>query len=540
MSTRLTRAFIIVAAVFALSCASSPNEPLLPDGRIVFRFENGAAMTSDAASLAFAPSFDSLVVRVFRGGSGIVPEVAKGVALDGVGPIEISLGCIAENHKRVSVELFTGRLMSYHGANTDVNVLPGQPNSVPVDAYEFLIDTLEVAPQPVVPVGTSYTLRWNKAQAATSYLVQSSASPLFTTIDWEQAVTDTVLNRAEGAGAHYFRVAPRTSFANGHAAGPKFGYVVGGGAKVKVNALVPSRVIPGELFTIVGENLDFPGTTATIGADNLEVVSASWDSLVVRLSRSARTNLVTVTSGNPAFESDVSGKPLVALRVAYVTVNGTYATEYVNQLESHSHDFDNSGIAVIPIEQLDTRDMNVFDVIIVAQDTGTLPVNWGDGEPSRAAVIAASPANVLAIGRGGAVFLSLVVPGTNYATSSVVDGDHKYFTPNSNAAIFNQPPHDIPTPDLGLFDVPAPTIALNIAGPDYPANVNLYASTGKSCILTVCSPNDLWAMADFKTTNTGGRPVVYFFSGFIGSPEDLNAEGRECFGNIMYLLNGSP
>jgi hypothetical protein len=532
MTVRLV-VFGMMAVAIALSCAS-PNEPVPPDGHIVLRFESGAAamtMVSPAAA-----SFDSVAVRVFRPGASITEETSRGVALTGTGPIDVALTCIAENHKRVSVELFSGRAMTYHGANTDVNVVADRQTQVSVDAYEFVVDTLVVSPQAIVPQGTSYTLRWNRAVAATSYLVQSSVTPSFGDVEWEQSVTDTVVGYQASTGSHYFRVVPRTQYANGNPAGPKFGYVTGGGDKVKINALVPGRVIPGELFTIVGENLDYPGTTATIGADDLAVVRASYDSLVVRLPRAARTNFVTVIGGTPALATDTSDKELVALRVAYVTATGEFATEYVTELEKRNQDFDNSGVAVIPIEELDTRDMGVFDIVAVAHDTGTLPVNWGGGEPSRATAITQSDAEVLAIGRGGAVFLALVVPGASYPTTATVDTDKKYFARDVDAAIFTTP-HAVTRPDLGLFDNPPPTIAFDISSP-YPASVNLYASTGKNCLI-VCSPNDQWALADFRFAN-GGRPAVYFFFGFAGNPEDLNAEGGECLANIMYMLNNVP
>jgi hypothetical protein len=523
--------------MLVLSCAS-PSEPVPTDGRIVVRLENGSpANQFEGGTFLAAATFDSMIVRVFRGGTAIIPETARGVALNGGGPVEVSLSCVAENHKRVSIELFNKRVMTYHGANTNVNVLAGQHNSVPVDAHEFMVDTLVIAPQAVVQEGTMFMLRWNAARAATSYLVQSSATPDFTTIEWEQSVTDTVLGHQDAAGSHYFRVVPKTPFASGPAAGPRLGYVIGGGDKVNVTALVPSRVIPGELFTIVGENLDYPGTTAVIGSDNMEIVQASWDSLVVRLPRGGRTNNVTVTSGNAALQSDVSPAPLVALRVAYVTANGGFAAEYVAELEKRNDDFDNSGVAVVPVDALDTRDMNAFDIIVVAHDTGTLPVNWGADNPARASAIANSRANVLAIGRGGAVFLALVVPGSNYPTTSTVDGDRKYYARDNSAVIFTTP-HDIATPDVGIFDVPAATIAFTIQSP-YPSSVNLYASTGKNC-LVICTPDDQWAMMDFRHLNTAGSPVIYFFFGFHGAPAELNAEGSEILGNVMYLLNGSP
>ncbi|HEX6791735.1 MAG TPA: hypothetical protein VF247_10530, partial [Candidatus Krumholzibacteria bacterium] len=130
--------------------------------------------------------------------------------------------------------------------------------------------------------------------------------------------------------------------------------------------------------------------------------------------------------------------------------------------------------------------------------------------------------------------LDLVIPGFGYPSSSLVDGDKKYFAPDGSAPVFNTP-HSVPKPDVGVFDVAPATIALSISSP-YPANVELLASTGKNCPI-ICYANDLWAMANFRTSNTDGQPVSYLFWGFTGPPADLNAEGGELLGNMMYLLD---
>ena len=230
-----------VGEVALLSCAS-PNEPVPTDGRIVLRIVSGptvATTRSDApASTLAAATFDSVVVRVFRGGGSIVQETAKGVAM--TDSIEVSLACIAESHKRVSVDLFDNRVMTYHGANTNVNVLANRRTDVAVDAYEFLVDTLEVSPM-MVPDGSSCSLRWNAAAAATWYQVQSSPTSDFASIEWEQTVTDTVLDRQSPPGSHYFRVIPRTSFARGTAAGPEFTYVFGSSGSVTISGFNPAE-----------------------------------------------------------------------------------------------------------------------------------------------------------------------------------------------------------------------------------------------------------------------------------------------------------
>jgi hypothetical protein len=535
-----TRPLILLgwlAALTVLACAS-PNEPPAPDGRIVLRFDSPPAENSTGAmvpaqSLA-AATFDSVVVRVFRSGSGIVQETAKGVPLTG-SPVEVSVGCIAEIDKRVSVELFCDQVMTYHGANTDVDVLAGMNTPVAIDAYEFLVDTVLVSP-PTVPEGTAFNLRWNRASAASWYLVQSSTTIEFATIDWEQAVTDTLLVHESPPGKHFFRVVPRTPFAFGHPKGSGFTYVFGSSGNLSVDGFDPPRVIPGEHFTIVGENLDFPGTTARIGPYNLPIVSAGWDSLVVMLPRVATTNDVTVTSGSVVLGSDTSDDELVALRVAYVTVTGLFAGEYVNALEKHNDDFGDSGVVALSIRELDTRDMDVFDVIVVAHDTGTLPINWG-GNPnlsnSRANAIATSGADVLAIGKGGAVFLSMVVNGANLPTLTSVDNDRQYYEFDTSAEIFNNP-HSVGGPDLIICQKPGTSVAYDISSP-YPSTPNLYAATGKSCLI-ICQPNDEWALADFRFSNTDGKPVVYFFWGYASSPEELSNDGSDVLGNVMYML----
>jgi hypothetical protein len=527
----------MIGALAALSCAS-PSEPPAPEGRVVLRFDSPAAAAASEAktsaqSLVVA-TFDSVVVRVFRSGAGIVEETSKGVALTG-SPVEVSLGCTAEVDKRVSVELFENQVMTYHGANPNVDVFAGSNTPVAIDAYEFLVDTLQVSP-PSVPEGTAYNLRWDPAVAAGWYLVQSSSTADFATIEWQQTVTDTLLDHESPPGKHFFRVIPRTLFAHGHPEGSGFTYVFGASGNLSVDGFDPPRVIPGEQFTIVGENLDYPGTTAQIGSHNLPLVSASWDSLVVVLPRAATTNDVTVTSGSVVLGSDTSNDPLVALRVAYVTVTGTFAAEYVAALEKHSDDFGDSGVVALPIRELDSRDMNVFDIIIVAHDTGTLPVNWG-GNPnlanSRAIAIASTGANVLAIGKGGAVFLSMVVNGANLPTLTSVDNDRQYYERVTSAQIFNTP-HSVGGPDLTICNKPGTSVAYDISSP-YPSTPNLYASTGKNCFIG-CTPNDEWAFADFRFSGVAGKPVVYFFWGYASSPEDLSSDGSDVLGNVMYML----
>lgn len=527
----------VTVATIVVAC-SSPNEPLPPGGRVVFRFQpqsvSSAAADGRAAS-ATAATFDSVIVRVFRAGGSIVQEAAKGAAITGPEPIELALGCIAEQNKRVSVELFEAGAMTYHGANTDVDVNADKDTSVNVDAYLFTIAGLVLSPG-MVPEGSSFSMQWNSAPAAGWYRVQSSATPDFATVAWEQSVTDTLLDAAPPAGMHYFRVLPMTQFATGSPTGAQPGYVAGGSGSIKITGFNPEEAIPGDSFTIEGENLDYPGTRAWIGSDELVVESATWNSMVVTLPLVAKTAKVAATSGSAALGSDTYSKPFVAQRVAYVTDGGGFAAQYVSALATHGNDFGNSGVAVVPVEDLDWRDMNAFDIVIVADDTGAIPASWGGGTPARASAIAVSRANVLAMGKGGAVFLEIATSGANVPQQTATD-DGVYYVPDTGAQIFTTP-HSAGATDMTFCTVPARTVSFQITA--RPTDVNLYASTGKNCPILVCSPNDRWVLSDFRFSNPGGTPVIYFHWGYAGDPDDLTARAVDCLGNVMYMLYTQP
>jgi hypothetical protein len=524
---QLTGALLLAA--LALSCDNA-QAPVATDGEIVLRFEPGAGSSS---SLMRASVFDSVVVNVYRGGSSLRLEVSHGVAITNDNPINVPVGCIAENGKRVAVDLYVSRVLAYHGYNADVDVAAGKTTGVSVDVSKFFITDLTLTPQ-VIPNGAAFTLLWPSAPAAVSYHVEQSATSDFASILSSQTATDTTLDVHVGPGSHYFRVRPVTPYAQGPVSPERFGYVTAGSNQVKVLG-VSNSVIPTETITITGENLDFPDTHALMGADTLTVESVTWGQLVARVPRDAVTNKVTVTS---SLGSATSGKEVSVQRIAYVTAAPASAstTGYVTLIESFGADYDKSGVAVIPLADLDRRDMNVFDVIVVAADTGTLKSNWGGtNQGVRVSAIADSDARVLAIGRGGVSFLQNTLTSTNLTYTSAVDSDRQYYEPDQNAAIFDTP-HSVggganPT----LCTVASTTVALDIASSPAPAGTVLYASTDKTCLIG-CTPNDKWALADFRFNNAGGSPVIYFFWGYAGAPNDLSTDGKNCLGNVVYML----
>ncbi|HKW13014.1 MAG TPA: hypothetical protein VJS69_00870, partial [Candidatus Krumholzibacteria bacterium] len=471
--------------------------------------------------------------NVYRGGSSLRLEVSRGVAITNDNPISVPVGCIAENGKRVAVDLYVARVLAYHGFNADVDVVAGKSTGVSVEASKFFITDLTLTPQ-VIPSGAAFTLHWPSAPAAQNYRVEESATADFATVTSSQTAVDTTLDVHLGQGSHFFRVRPVTPYAQGPASPERFGYVTAGSNQVKVLS-VSNSVIPLETITITGENLDFPDTHALMGPDTLTVESVAWGELVARVPRTAHTNKVTVTS---SLGTNTSGKEVTVERIAYVTAlpTSTTTTDYVKQIENFDADVDRSGVAVIPLSDLDRRDMSVFDVIVVAADTGTLKANWGGtNQGQRVSAIAETGANVLAIGRGGVSFLQNTLTSTNLTYTSAVDGDRQYYEPNQNAAVFDTP-HSVGGGANPTFcTVASTTVALDIASSPAPASTSLYASTDKTCLIG-CTPNDKWALADFRFNNAGGSPVIYFFWGYAGAPNDLSADGKNCLGNVVYLL----
>lgn len=525
-----------VAILFALAC-SRTTEPELgsEDGRVVLRFEpsppSGMATSAVPRDRGTAAVFDSVIVRVFRPGNPIVQEKWAGAPV-GVDPVEVSLTCVAENDKRISVEFFYSGLLTYHGANVDVDVAGGANTAVTVDVSKFYVENFTVTPG-IVNEPTPFNLAWASAPAAAWYHVQASAQPNFAIIEWEENVTDTVTTAALGPGMHYIRVIPMTLFAAGLRTGPQAGYVTGGSNAVSITGFSVPAAIPGDLITIFGENLDFPGTQAWIGSMEMQIVSSSWGALDVRLPRAAYTETISVSS-----LLGVDSEPFVVQRVAYVTNGGTFAPGYVTALEKYDEDFGFSGVAVLSVVDLDTRDMSVFDIIIVAHDTGTSLNNWGGGVPARANAIANTSANVLAMGRGGALFLHLT-GATSAPHQTATDPDGDYFAPDGSEQVFTTP-HSVGGGAINFTTGNnAATTDFSIASSAVPAGVNLYASTDCARSLGLCvlnQPNDRWALADFRFLNPSSNPVVYCFWGYADDPDNLSKEGTDCLANIMNML----
>jgi len=521
----------MLAAMAALSCSRATEPESGPRGTVVFHFApatEGAPSGGSSMFAAAAPGIDSVVVRVFHPGTPIQPEASKSAKL-GDGPIELRIDCIAENGKRVSVNLYDDGVFTHHGYETDVNVVAGSNTEVAIDAYDFEVALLAVLPVIVVSPGT-FNLSWEGSPAAERFRVQCSPTPDFEVIQWEQTVTDTFTTAQLPNGSHYFRVIPQTDFANGQPCDTQFGYTRNGTNDVNITGFGAPAGIPGDVMTIIGENLDYPGTQAWIGARPMTIVSVSWGTMQAVIPLLAVTETVTVTNG---LGSDTSGQAFIVQRVAYVTGAGTETQDYLNALREHENDFGFSGVAALPLEELDTRDMSVFDVIIVAEDTGTSLSNWGGGVSARANAIANTDANVVAMGRGGAVFLDLTGASTApYVTAP--DPDGKYYIPSASPPVVSTP-HSVGAGLEGWNDKIQPSTT-HFQYSAAPAGVNLYATRDCNRLLSCLGPTDEWVMADFRFDNPSGDPVIYFFWGYGDDASQLMGKAKEFLGNIMFML----
>jgi hypothetical protein len=514
----------------ALACSRATEPEADAQGKISFHFESASSALSARPGFdtaAAAPSIDSVVVHVFRAGTAIVHEVSKAAALSG-GSVELTLDCIAESDKRVSVDLFNDGMFSHHGYKTDVDVVVDEKTQVAIDAYPFTVALLSVNPG-IVVAPSSFSLSWNGSAAAEHYRVEASPTDDFATIDFEQSVTDTFLSVALPNGAHYFRIAPMTEYAAGQPCDWQFGYTRNGLNDVNITGFGAPAGIPGEVMTILGENLDYPGTEVWIGGNRMTVVSEAWGRIEARIPLPAVTETITVVNG---LGSDTSDKPFIVQRVAYVTTGGSATAGYLAVLAEHDHDFAYSGVAVVPVAELDTRDMSVFDVIVVAHDTGTNLSNWG-GRPARANAIANTNANVLAMGRGGAVFLHLT-GATTEPYSVAPDPDGKYYFPDGTQAVVSTP-HAIGA-GLETFNDKTPPLTIHFEIPAADAGVNLYATRDCNRLIGCLEPTDEWVMADFRFQNPSDTPVVYGFWGYADDPTALTGKGKEFLGNMMYML----
>jgi hypothetical protein len=524
-----TIVLIILVVAAAVGC-SRTNEPE-SHGTINVRFyfdEPGQE------GISFSPAqvtLDSVIVRVFRGGSGVTHETARGLRINGAGQVDMTITCVAENDKKVSVELFGGYAMRYFGVDEHVDVNENENTSIMIDARDIFVDQLDVTPQTYVydptPPVPSHQVSWTAVDAAASYLVVESSSPGFEQQNTQSFLTtDVSMTFTHAGGAWYYMVAPLNPYAVGSFSDMGYAYVQSPGElPPQIDAVTPWEAAPGEPVTLTGRNLGVPGRVL-IGTAECPTVSASETELVFIVP-------VTAHTGSISFEHvmgtvvDVPGT-FVVDRIAYVTgasPDDPVTNAYVALIENSQSI--SSGVAVVPVDELADRDMRVFEVIIVAHDVAG--AQFGPS-PAEVQAISGSGAQVFAVGRGGEAYLALVFASLN--GSSVPDASPErelYFSDSS--PIFGSVS---PTPAPGSYlEISATDPGELFSSFDFggfpPSSLTQYAS--------LASTQSNVVLFDFVSTDAMQRQTHNFFWGHRGNPQDLIPEsGQQLVLSVIRFL----
>jgi hypothetical protein len=509
----------------SLGC-SQTQEPQAPLGTVSLRLQiDGPAGPRAVEPAPLAPlALDSIVVCVYRPGAGTTPEACKGVGVSGgTGAVEVTLTCVAETGKRVTVALFETGILQYFGAQEGVDVTEGQSTDVTVDAYDAYVEDLTVNPAVVIS-GQGSDLEWSLTPAAVAYRVEESATDAFDDIVFETTTADTTLNVLRVAGAHYFRVAALTGYTVGSYSPSKVLYVAGPTELgPTIDAMDPVEAPPGERITLTGTNLDLPRSRVFLGLTECVVISATETQLVFEIPLEGSTGLVRLYSmlGNTQAPA-----ALTVDRIAYVTNTGQYAAGYIARLTPDPQVSQDSGVCVVPTHELDSRDMSVFDIVVVAHDTGTDTSDWGGNLPGRAQAIASSGAQVLAIGAGGAAYLQLTNAVLAASQTSVTLRNDIYVLDGGSTMFQDPKPIAPPGPSLLQISVNAQfLLGFEIAAK--PASLTLYASSSAG--------SGSYPLLDAVTT-VSSNSVRSVFWGYTSDPTDLTVEADELLLNILSML----
>ena len=516
-------ATLLVATAAVLTCLSGCSRTGGPEtaGSITLHLDTARNIDGVAASPEQV-SPDSVAVSVFRGGQGIIREVSRGVAIDAPGPIEITVSCIAENSKKVSVELFEAGKMRYFGVDENVDVAENRQTDVLIAARDIYVDLIDVTPQVVVE-GTAYTVTWSGVPAAASYLLIESTGPGF-----EQPQTQSYLTTAtemtfqRGPGAYYYMVAPLNAYTVGALSAVVFSYVQSvGEVPPGVDSVEPVEAPPGALVVLSGSNLDLPGSRVFIGSFPCQTVRAEESKLTVRVPLDAHSGDITVQTVLGTVDVPVY---FVVDRIAYVTSSGQDEAVYKEMLAGDPAI--TSGMAAVNLADVTDRDMTVFDLIVVANDLANGPVGPGG---SAVQAIAESGASVLAVGAGGYAWLVLYLPEAEQLGISR-ESQRSIFVPDGTLPLF-QTPYTIAPAGAATIEIVQSNQffrGLDVAAQSKPDYVTVYAA------LSSTNPDSYVLLGVASATAESPPPVLYW--GYEGDPGQLTKQGTECVLNLFHYL----
>ena len=249
-------------------------EPADGEGTVTLHFVRNSPETSASlegpALAVFAhalPLADSVAVSVFfPPGPGKQKETQKGAAIPpAASTVSVELTVIAQDNKRVAVELFQGGRLLFFGVDEDVDVRAGENTRVSINTAPFEI-TAFFRDRIFVAAGVNFNFLWNRVQNASSYLFEASLDSDFSVVAFDTTVTDTVARASLAWGYYHFRVRPQNDYAMGDASAVQSLYVYGATGAPTISGLSTTEAPRGEVVTATGTNLDYPGTTVTLGA----------------------------------------------------------------------------------------------------------------------------------------------------------------------------------------------------------------------------------------------------------------------------------
>jgi len=485
----------------------------------------GTALQAFSAAL---PVVDSVCVLVFPPGSGGAAETVKcvtvGAAADSV---ELNLTVIAEDNKRVSVELYEAGRLVFFGVDEDVDVAVNKTTDVLLTAAPFEITTF-TRDTPLVMATVSFQMEWNSVPAATSYRLQRSSTSDFANIDWQTSTPDTSFGGSLPEGAHFFRVMAQNTYSSTTPA-TQFVYAYD---QPTITSVVDEdsdgESLRLETLTVSGTSLNYPGTEFFLGAFKCAVLGASGNQVSLQVPAAALSGNVTVQN---ALGNDTSTDYIGVYTIVYVGqdpdsagADFAGALAYMSKIQGYSS-LDDSRVAFVPYQWLGIFPVSIFDVIIIGSDTYS-GGRWAGGDNARVAAVAFSGANVLAIGAGSAYFdvLSLGNGLSNTVASQQTDVycwdpvSDVFTKPNDFGASLGQ--------QFDLYNASDWVLSANLPGPGVPGQTR-YGSQDAS--------GNRFPVVE-ETTSPSSRVIVNMLWGYQAPTWDMTGEGDKLFENVMTYL----
>ncbi|MCZ6767032.1 MAG: hypothetical protein O7D32_08875 [bacterium] len=483
----------------------------------------GAALQAFAAAL---PVVDSLCILVFPPGNGGAPEAIRCVTVNALDDsVEVNLTVVAENNKRVSVELFAAGGLLFFGVDEDVDVAVNKTTDVVLTAAPFEITTF-TRDTPIVMATVSFQMEWNSVVDATSYRLQLSSTPDFAVIDWETSMPDTSFNGSLPEGSHYFRVMAENTYT---ASNPATQFVYAYDTPTITSVVdddADGQALRLEAITVYGTSLDYPGTEFYLGSYLCTVLDWGGDQVTLQVPVNSLSGNITVQN---ALGIDTSSDYMGVYTILYVgedpdssSSDLDAALAYMAKIEGYPG-LDDGRVSFLPYQWLGIFPVSIFDVIVIGYDTYS-GGKWAGGDAARAVAIAFSGANVLAIGAGNGYFdvLSLGIGFSNSDVRTGVDilcwapASEVFTNPNDFSAGFDE--------TFNLYGTSNVVVSADLPGP-VAAGQTLYGRIGGS----------RFPLVEEISSPLGGK-IINILWGYQAPPWDMTGDGDKLFENAVTYL----